>query len=180
MALYTLEHGCQPFVALYLMFCSRITRTQGHTDIHANSFIRSFQHWISCQLHHCRIDEGLHVKLTRLWRFHDTRLLQRAMHEDNVSIDHELRKLLMHSAYAKVSMIIFSGMTEQSLGKPTVPSQVWDSYMQQINKGDVASMEDSNADVFLRVPKRLLNELDVRANPVLGRIECDHIRRQDF
>lgn len=37
-----------------------------------------------------------------------------------------------------------------------------------------------NADVFLGVPKRLLNELDVRPNPVLGRIECDHIRRQDF
>jgi len=45
----------------------------------------NFQHRISCQRYHHRINEGFYIKLMPLGHFHDTRLLKRAIHEDHVN-----------------------------------------------------------------------------------------------
>jgi hypothetical protein len=94
---------------LFLFHC-----THGHT-INLDSF-RSFQRGISCQCYHRCIDKVCHVKLKPLWRSYDTGLLKRANNEDHISLSQSFHDTVAHSAYANVSVMIFSGMTEQFRG----------------------------------------------------------------
>jgi hypothetical protein len=55
--------------------------------------------------------------------------------------------------------------------------------LSQVSTSDAlshASKDKLNANVFLRVPKRFLDEFDVRSSPLLGRIESNHICRKGF
>lgn len=79
-------------------------------------FIRSFQRGTSCQCYHGCIDKVLHVKSKPLWRIYDTSLLKCANNEDHINLSRSFHETAAHSAYANVSVMIFSGMTEQFWG----------------------------------------------------------------
>ena len=70
MALYILEFRLSALVST--IFHVLLYDRKGYTDIHTIAHFVLFQHWISCQVHDCRIDKGLYIKLMSIWRFHDT------------------------------------------------------------------------------------------------------------
>jgi hypothetical protein len=54
--------------------------------------------------------------LKLLWRIYDTSLLKRANNVDHISLSQSFHDTVARSAYANVSVMIFSGMTEQFWG----------------------------------------------------------------
>lgn len=106
-----------PSLSLLHIILSDTTTRNIYTDILLTGFIRgSFQRGISCQRYHRCIDKVLHIKLKPLWRIYDTSLLKRADNEDHISLSQSFHDTVAHSAYANVSVMTFSGMTEQFWG----------------------------------------------------------------
>ena len=104
--------------ALVLTFASYFTLFSGHYDTRTSRFtinldsIHSFQRGISCHRYYRCIDKVLNVKWKPLWRIYDTSRLERADNED-LSSFHDT---VVRSAYANVSVMTFSWMTEQFWG----------------------------------------------------------------
>jgi hypothetical protein len=111
----TVQLSCPILTLLHITVFTGSLRTYTRT-YNQPGLIRSFQRVISCQRYHRCIDKVLHVKLKLLWRIYDTSLLKRANNEDHISLSQSFHDIVAYSAYANVSVMTFSGMTEQFWG----------------------------------------------------------------